>query len=250
MKFKDKVVLITGAASGIGLEAAKTFAREGAKLVLTDLQEAEGKAAAEALREQGTEVAFVAGNVADYEHVKEAVATAVSTFGRLDIALNNAGIGGPMAPTGKMRLKDWDSVIAVNQTGVFYCMKEELEVMAQQGSGSIVNVASIAGMRGLPNQIAYTASKHAVIGMTKSAALEYARNGIRVNAICPVFTHTPLVDKLFASAEGLDQKLLRTIPLRRFGEVSDVVNAICWLVDDASSFITGLALPIDGGQTV
>ena len=122
--------------------------------------------------------------------------------------------------------------------------------MEQQGSGTIVNVASIAGMRGLPNQIAYTASKHAVIGMTKAAALEYARNGIRVNAICPVFTHTPMVDKLFATAEGLDQKLLRTIPLRRFGEVSDIVNAILWLVDDASSFITGLALPIDGGQTV
>ena len=122
--------------------------------------------------------------------------------------------------------------------------------MSEQGSGNIVNVASIAGLRGLPNQIAYTASKHAVIGMTKSAALEYARAGIRVNAICPVFTNTPLVDKLFASAEGLDEKLLRTIPLRRFGEVSDIVNAICWLVDDASSFITGLALPIDGGQTV
>lgn len=250
MRFQDQVVFITGAASGIGKAAARQFAKEGARLLLVDLQQEEGEALAETLRHAGTDVLFTQGDVADYNAVQEAVQLAEEYFGRIDIALNNAGIGGPMASTSQLKLADWDKVIAVNQSGVFYCMKEQLRLMENEKSGCIVNVSSIAGLRGLPNQLAYTASKHAVIGMTKTAALEAARYNVRVNAICPVFTNTPLVDKLFASVEGIDQKLLRTIPLRRFGEVADIVNAITWLCDPASSFITGLALPIDGGQSV
>lgn len=250
MRFQDQVVFITGAASGIGAAAARQFASEGAKLLLADVQHEAGEALAETLRQAGTEALFTYCDVADYSSVKQAVALAAEKFGRLDIALNNAGIGGPMASTSELPLEDWNRVIAVNQNGVFYGMKEQLRLMEKQQSGCIVNVSSIAGLRGLPHQLAYTASKHAVIGMTKTAALEAARYRVRVNAICPVFTQTPLVDKLFASVEGIDQKLLRTIPLRRFGEVEDIVNAITWLCDPASSFITGLALPIDGGQSI
>lgn len=250
MRFQDQVVFITGAASGIGKAAARQFAQEGARLLLVDLQEEEGEALAKTLRNDGTDAMFTHGDVADYSSVQKAVQLAEKHFGRIDIGLNNAGIGGPMASTSQLKLADWDKVLAVNQNGVFYCMKEQLRLMENQKSGCIVNVSSIAGLRGLPNQLAYTASKHAVIGMTKTAALEAARYNVRVNAICPVFTQTPLVDKLFAAVEGIDQKLLRTIPLRRFGEVEDIVNAITWLCDPASSFITGLALPIDGGQSV
>lgn len=250
MRFKDQVVFITGGASGIGKAAAFAFAQEGARIAIADLQQELGESVVKDLQEKGTDATFVVCNVADYNAVKAAVQHCYDHFGRLDIGLNNAGIGGPMASTREMELQDWDRVVAVNQSGVFYCMKEELAVMEKQGSGCIVNVSSIAGLRGLPRQIAYTASKHAVIGMTKTTALEYARYGIRVNAICPVFTNTPLVDQLFASVEGIDQKLLRTIPMRRFGEVEDIVNAILWLCDPASSFVTGLALPIDGGQSV
>jgi NAD(P)-dependent dehydrogenase (short-subunit alcohol dehydrogenase family) len=249
MRFQDKVVLITGSASGIGLAAAQAFAAEGAKLVLADRQAETGEAVAERLRQAGHAVIFVPTDVSDYAAVQRLVAAAVSQFGRLDIAINNAGIGAPLAPTAEVALPDWDRVIAVNQTGVFYGLKEQLGVMARQGSGCVINIASIAGLRGLPLQLAYTASKHAVVGMTKAAAGEYARFGIRVNAVCPVFTHTPLVDQLFTAKEGIDEKFLRTIPLRRFGEVADIVNAITWLADDATSYVTGLALPIDGGQT-
>lgn len=250
MRFKDQVVFITGGASGIGKAAAFTFAQEGARIAIADIQEEAGKAVVQELKEAGTDAIFSFCNVGDYDSVKNAVGECYTHFGRLDIGLNNAGIGGPMASTRELELAAWDQVIAVNQNGVFYCMKEELAIMEKQGSGCIVNVSSIAGLRGLPRQLAYTASKHAVIGMTKTTALEYARFGIRVNAVCPVFTQTPLAEELFAAVEGIDQKLLRTIPMRRFGEVEDIVNAIIWLCDPASSFITGLALPIDGGQSV
>lgn len=250
MHFKDKVVFITGSASGIGLAAAKTFAQEGAKLVLTDIQAEPGKAAAEQLQAAGHEVVFVPGNVAQLTDVQAAIQATMDHFGRLDIALNNAGIGGPLTPTAHVQPKDWDRVIAVNQTGVYYCMKEQLAIMEKQGSGCIINVSSIAGLRAIPYQIAYAASKHAVIGMTKTAAGEYAKIGIRVNAICPVFTHTPLVDKLLKVNENMEEKLKRTIPMRRFGEVEDVVNGITWLANDNSAYVTGIALQIDGGQMI
>ncbi len=249
MRFKDKVVVITGAASGIGRGAALQFAKEGAKVVVSDINEEKGKVTVSDIEAAGGAATFIAANVADYEAVQTLMQGAVKTFGRIDIALNNAGLGAPPAKTADVKLKDWDFVLAINQTGVFYCMKEALKQMETQGSGCIVNIASMAGLRGLPNQIAYTASKHAVVGMTRTAALEYAKRGIRVNAVCPVFTSTPLLDLLFQAKEGMDKMLLQTIPVRRFGEVEDIVNAITWLCDEQSSFVTGMALPIDGGQS-
>lgn len=250
MRFANKVVLITGAASGIGAAAAAAFAAGGAKLVLADIQDEAGEALAAKLRTEGVEVAYQSCDVSIHAQVEALVARAVAVFGRIDIALNNAGIGSPMVPTMQVNPADWDRVVAVNQTGVFYGMQEQLRVMEQQRSGCIVNISSIAGLRALPLQLAYTASKHAVVGMTKVAAHEYARWGIRVNAVCPVFTNTPLVDQLLDSMAGIEEKLLRSIPMRRFGEPADVVNAILWLCDDASGFVTGLALPIDGGQSI
>lgn len=245
---KDKIVLITGAASGIGKAAAEAFAARGAKLALTDIHAEQGQEVAEVLASEGVEVFFQQTDVADYEAVQSFVAQTVEKFGGLDIALNNAGIGSDLQRTAEFPIEDWDRVIAVNQTGVFYCMKEELGVMEKASKGCIINIASIAGLRAMPNQIAYTASKHAVVGMTKAAALEYARLGIRVNAVCPVFTSTPMVDKLIGMGEQIEKKLLRTIPMGRFGQVEDIVNAIVWLSEDSASFVTGLALPIDGGQ--
>lgn len=249
MSFKDKVVLITGAGSGIGRAAALAFAAEGAKVMVSDVNEEGGRETVATIKKAGGIADFRKANVANYRAVVELVDDTVSKFGRLDIALNNAGIGGSRVPVSNYELAEWDQVIAVNQTGVFYCMREELKVMAKQGSGCIVNTSSIAGLRALPLTVAYTASKHAVIGMTKTAALEYARYGIRVNAVCPVFTETPMVDSLVAGQEELAQKLIKTIPLRRFGQVEDIVNAIFWLCDDKSSFITGQSLAVDGGQT-
>jgi len=245
---KDKIVLITGAASGIGKAAAEAFGARGAKLALTDINEEQGLQVTKELHATGIEAFFRQTDVADYEAVKAFVAQTVNTYGRLDIALNNAGIGNELRRTSDFQLEDWDRVIAVNQTGVFYCMKEELSVMEKAQKGCIVNIASIAGLRAMPKQIAYTASKHAVIGMTKTAALEYARAGIRVNAICPVFTSTPMVEGLLKMGDDIERKLLRTIPMGRFGEVEDIVNAILWLSEDSASFVTGLAMPIDGGQ--
>jgi len=249
MRFKDKVALITGAGSGIGRAAALAFAEAGAKVVVSDVNEDGGKATVAQIKQAGGTAFFRRCNVTSYRAVVELVDETVSTYGRLDIALNNAGIGGSRVPTSSYELAEWDQVIGVNQTGVFYCMREELKVMSKQGSGCVVNVSSIAGMRALPMTIAYTASKHAVIGMTKTAALEYARYGIRVNAVCPVFTETPMVEALVGEQKELADKLVKTIPMRRFGQVEDIVNAIFWLCDDKSSFVTGQSLAIDGGQT-
>ncbi len=250
MRFQNKVVLITGAASGIGKATAQAFAKEGAKIVLSDLQEELGEKVTAELIQQGHEAIFIKTDVSKHEDVKHLIDRTIEQYNTLDIAINNAGIGGALAITRDVDPADWDRVIAVNQTGVFYCMKEEFRIMQEQRKGCVVNISSVAGLRGLPNQLAYVASKHAVIGMTKTAALEYARHGVRVNVVCPVFTHTPLVEQLLETREDMEAKLLKTIPLRRFGEVEDIVNAIHWLCDDASSFITGMTMSIDGGQTL
>ena len=248
MDFKNKVVLITGAGSGIGKTAAIAYADLGAKVVVSDINVENGNQTNQFIHENGGSSIFVEADVSKQDQVKNLIKSATTTFGGLDIAINNAGIGAPRSRTPDVKEEHWDKVIAVNQTGTFYCMQEELKVMAEKGHGNIVNIASIAGLRGLPMQIAYTASKHAVVGMTKAAALEYTRQPIRINAICPVFTKSPLLDQLIKSQEDIETKLIRTIPMRRFGKASEIVNAILWISSDQASFVTGLAFPIDGGQ--
>lgn len=246
--FKNKTALITGAGNGIGRATALAFAEKGSKIVVSDINEKAGLETVQLIEQMDGTAIFIKANVANKAHIQHLVNQTIATFETLDYAINNAGIGGPYAPTSAYQDDAWEQVIAVNQTGVFYCMREELTVMQKQGSGAIVNVSSMAGMKALPNTIAYVASKHAVIGMTKTAALEYARYGIRVNAVCPVFTHSKLFDTMVDANPKMMEALKKTIPMRRFGQPEDIANAILWLCDGGSSFVTGLALPIDGGS--
>ncbi len=250
MNFKDKIVVITGAGSGIGEISAKMYAAEGAKVVVSDIDEVGGQNTVAAIKESGGEAIFLKVNVVNYEEVEGLMKTTVDHYGRIDIALNNAGIGGTTpVKTAEHKLDNWDKVIAVNQTALFYCMKLELQQMMLQGGGSIINVASIAGLRGLPNNLAYVASKHAVVGMTKTAAMEYARHNIRVNAVCPVFTLTPMFSSLVDHQPGLADKLKKGVPMRRFAEAQEMAETILWLSSEKASFITGHAMPVDGGLT-
>ncbi len=246
MLHKNKVVLITGSGSGIGRATAYTLADEGAKVIVTDINEDGGNETAEAIIAKGGDAFFIKNNVADWEDVQHMFELALAHYGRIDIAVNNAGIGAPdFAKTHEKPNETWDKIIAVNQTGVFYCMKCELKLMLEQGVGSIINIASIAGIRGLPNAAAYVASKHAVVGLTKTAAMEYAKKNIRVNALCPVFTPSGLF-KPEAYGDFAD-KLKAGIPMKRFSNVQEMADAINWLASDKASFVTGHALPVDGG---
>ncbi|MEZ4956384.1 MAG: glucose 1-dehydrogenase [Saprospiraceae bacterium] len=249
MDFKNKTVVISGAGSGIGRSTAILFAMQGANVVVSDISEKGGIETVELIKNKNGSAIFIKCNVAKFAEVENLMNKTVEHFGAIDIAVNNAGIGGKsLQKTAEHPFDDWDEVIAVNQTGVFYCMKLEIQQMLKQGHGNIINIASIAGLRGLPNNLSYVASKHAVVGMTKTAALEYARKNIRVNAVCPVFTHSALFQQLLDSKEGLDQKLKMGIPMSRFGQPEEIGEAILWLTSDKSKFITGHALPVDGGM--
>ena len=251
MEFKDKIVLVTGAGSGIGRVTAHAFAKEGGTVVVSDINEKGGQETVEQITALGGTSIFIKTNVAKFEDVEALHKAIVDKYGRLDVAINNAGIGGIPARTHEHGLDNWDKVMAVNATGVFYCMKLQTQQMLTQGSGAIVNTASIAGLRGLPNNLAYVASKHAVVGMTKTAAMEYARKNIRINAICPVFTVTPLFDPevMEKLSAGLSGKLKSGIPMKRFADPIEMANTILWLCSDKASFVTGLAMPVDGGLT-
>lgn len=251
MKFKDKITLITGAASGIGRAAALTFAKEGAIIIVSDMNEAGGTETVDLIKEGGGEALFIKTNVAKYDEVENLSQKIIEKYGRLDIAINNAGVGGATARTVDYSVDAWDKVMSVNASGVFYGLKTQIPIMLRQGGGVIVNTASIAGLKGLPNAIGYVASKHAVVGMTKTAAMEYARHNIRINAICPVFTVSPMFnpEALEKIAKGVPDKLKANVPMKRFATVEEQVGAMLWLCSDQSTFVTGLALPVDGGLT-
>ncbi len=248
MELKGNIALVTGAASGIGRETAKCFAERGASVVVADVDSIGGLDTVNLVQESGVESLFVQCDVSDSQEVTRLFEEVANRFHRLDFAVNNAGIGGPWEQLRFYPHEGWDRVLAVNLTGVFFCMQEEIRRMTSQG-GSIVNVASIAGKHGLPNQAAYTASKHAVIGLTRVAAQEVARHNIRVNAVCPVYTETPLFNPMIADNPGRAQKMLERIPMRRFGKPRDIADAIVWLCSEQSRFITGQAINLDGGMT-
>jgi len=248
MEFLEKVVLVTGGGSGIGKASALAFAAQGADIVIADMDEKGGAEVVEEIKSKEGNAVFIKTDVSQYEQVKHLIAESINIFGQIDVALNNAGIGGDGSlKTGDTTLDDWDKVIAVNQSGVFYCMKEELQHMMTRKTGVIINTASIAGLKGLANAIPYVASKHAVVGMTKTASMEYAKHGIRINALCPVFTPT----KLFTpEAYGsLADAFKKRIPMKRFADVSEMADAMLWLASDKAGFVTGLSLPIDGGMS-
>lgn len=248
-RFIDQVVLITGAGSGIGRGAALAFAREGAAVVVSDLNEESGQESTSLIESEGGQSTFIRCDVTDPKQIADLVQSTLEKYGRLDIAINNAGIGGNIAKLAEVPEAEYRQVLDVNLGGVFFGMQQQIrQMLTQESGGRIVNVASVAGLRAMPSNSVYTATKHAVVGLTKAAAMEYARQNIRINAICPAFTHSGMVDKLFALAPGYEQKLLKNIPLGRYGEPEDIAQGILWLCDPANSFVTGLALPLDGGM--
>lgn len=244
MELKGKVALITGAASGIGESAAELFAKNGAKLFLTDISEDKGQKLVEKINSSGGEAVFFKADVSQPNASEESVAEAVKKFGKIDIAVNNAGIGGEQAPTGEYGIEAWDKVIAINLSGVFYGMRYQIPEMLKHGNGSIINVASILGNVGFANSAAYVAAKHGVVGLTKSAALEYSAKGIRINSVGPAFIKTPLLKDL--DKELLEQ-LVNVHPIKRLGEPEEVAEILLWLASARSSFATGAYYPIDGG---
>jgi NAD(P)-dependent dehydrogenase (short-subunit alcohol dehydrogenase family) len=244
---ENKVALVTGASSGIGRAAALTFAREGAQVVVSDVNLVGGRETVERIESAGGEALFIEANVASSADVEALIDATLHAYGRLDCAFNNAGVGGTLNSLIDKTEEEWDTVIGVNLKGVWLCMKYELPVMLAQGGGAIVNMASVAGLNGFPNGGIYAASKHGVIGLTKSAALEYARQGVRVNAVCPGYTDTPMVRGMVETVPQMERVTTNASPMRRLGEPAEVAETVVWLCSDKASFVTGHALPVDGG---
>jgi len=246
-QFSGKVALVTGGASGLGRVSALALAREGAKVLVADVAEREGEATVQMITSAGGAAHFTRADMTQSREVQAMVQAAVKTFGRLDFALNNAGIDGVRARTANYPEEVWHQVINLNLTGVFLCLKYELPILVEQGSGVIVNMSSVAGVTGFPGHAAYTASKHGVIGLTKTAALDYAKAGIRVNAVCPAYTRTPMLSRMLDQNPELEAKLISRVPLRRLGTAEEIAQAVIYLFSDAAAFITGHALVMDGG---
>src|SRR6266852_6758952 len=248
ISFQNKVALVTGAASGLGLATAKAFAESGAAVVLADWNEKSALAAAEELTAQGHKALAIHCDVADDAQVEAMVEQTVASFGRLDAAYNNAGVQNIVAETADATREDYDRVMAINLRGVWSCMKFELRQMRKQGSGAIVNCSSLGGLVGGAGRGTYHAAKHGVLGFTKSAALEYAAKGIRINAVCPGLIQTPMSDQMIASgqAEALNA-MLKTVPMRRVGRAEEIADAVLWLCSSAASYVTGQSISVDGG---
>jgi NAD(P)-dependent dehydrogenase (short-subunit alcohol dehydrogenase family) len=243
-----KAALVTGAGSGIGRATALACAREGAKIVVADMVVEAGKETVSMIESAGGDATFVPVNVTQAAEVEAMVAAAVSAYGRIDCAHNNAGIEGVFATTADYPEEDWDRVMAVNLKGVWLCMKYEIPQMVQQGGGAIVNTASLAGLVGAKRMPAYVASKHGVVGLTKTAALEYAKSGLRINAVCPGIIHTSMVDRMFLNRRpDLEDRLAAVEPMGRLGKPEEVAEAVVWLCSDAASFVTGHTMTVDGG---
>jgi NAD(P)-dependent dehydrogenase (short-subunit alcohol dehydrogenase family) len=247
--FHDRVAVVTGASSGMGLATAQAFAESGAAVVLADSNEQTLRTATAELTGAGHKALGVACDVSDEEQVGALVERAVATFGRLDFAFNNAGIQASPTDAADEPAELFDRVNAINLRGVWACMKHELRPMRAQGSGAIVNCSSLGGLVGLPGRAAYHASKHGVIGLTKSAALEYAPRGIRVNAICPGTFGTAMVTEMIAKGELDVPEALANQPIGRLGRPDEIAAAVLWLCSPGASFVLGVALPIDGGYT-
>jgi NAD(P)-dependent dehydrogenase (short-subunit alcohol dehydrogenase family) len=242
-QLEGKVAIITGAGSGIGRSAAQLFANEGAKVVISDISEEHGNKVADELKQKGEEAYFIKADSSKPEDHENLVKQTIQKYGSLDIAVNNAGIGGPMAATGEYPIDGWQKVIGVNLSGVFYGLRYQLPAMLAKG-GSIVNIASILGAAGTRFSPAYVAAKHGVVGLTKAAALEYADKNIRVNSVGPGYIKTPLLD-------SLDDATIKTLiglhPMGRLGEANEIAALILWLASSQSSFVTGSYYPADGG---
>ncbi len=248
-EFEGQVALVTGASSGMGLATARAFAEQGASVALADINEDALRAATDELTAAGHHVLGVVCDVSDEDQVAALVERTVASFGRLDTAFNNAGIMIPPSDAADEPADNFDRVNAINLRGVWACMKHELRQMREQGSGAIVNCSSLGGLVGLPGRASYHASKHGVLGLTKSAALEYAPRGIRINAVCPGTIDTPMVADMLAKDELDMAEAVRNQPIGRLGTADEIAAAVLWLCSPAASFIVGVALPVDGGYT-
>ena len=241
---KNKVALVTGAGSGIGKAIAELYAQLGAKVVVSDINEAHGEEVVTQIKANGGDAVFIKADVSDAAACEALIAGAVKQYGSLDIAVNNAGIGGEANLAGDMSINGWDKVIAVNLSSVFYCMKYELQQMLKQGRGAIVNMASILGQGGFATASGYVAAKHGGVGLTQNAAIEYAAKGIRINDVGPAFINTHLLDNMDAATK---QMLVSLHPIGRLGEANEVAELVAWLSSDKASFVTGSYYPVDGG---
>ncbi len=247
-QFTDKVAIVTGGSFGIGRATAIMFAKRGAKVAVVDW--IEDPETVNAIKAAGGEAIFIKCDVSKESEVRQMVEQTVNTFGRLDYAFNNAGIEGASAPTHEVTEENFDKVIGVNVKGVWLCMKYQIPHILHHGKGAIVNCSSIAGVIGFPGIPIYTASKHAVIGLTKTAALEYAQSGIRVNAVCPGAIQTAMIDRFMEKNKVSKDSMVAGEPMGRFGEPEEIAEAAIWLCSDASSFTTGHAMVVDGGWVI
>src|ERR1700704_1534133 len=247
--FKDQVALVTGAGSGMGLVTAQAFAEAGAAVVLADIDEVAAGAGTDDLTAAGHQAVGVTCDVADEAQAAAMVERAVAAFGRLDMAFNNAGVQVPPSDAADEPGESFDRVNAINLRGVWASMKHELRQMREQGSGAIVNCSSLGGLVGLPSRAAYHASKHGVIGLTRSAALEYAPRGIRINAVCPGTIDTPMVADMLDTQADAVKEIMRDQPIGRLGRPEEIASAVLWLCSPGASFVIGVPLPVDGGFT-
>ncbi len=246
-RFTGKVAFVTGAASGIGRATAVAFATEGARVAILDRTEDALADTAEAIRQVGGEILVLACDVSDPDQVEASIGRVVETFGRLDIAFNNAGVENKAAPVHEIAIDEWDRILDINLRGTFVCMKHELAQMVRQGGGVVVNTSSGAGVRGVAGGASYTASKHAIIGLTKAAALDYAKRNIRVNAILPGNIETPMMDRFTG---GDIQKAIELEPVGRLGKPEEIADAVLWMSADLGAFVTGAAIAVDGGWSL
>lgn len=248
--FKEKVAFVSGASTGIGRATALAFARNSARVVVADINEDAGGQTARMIQEEGGEALFIKCNVANSLEVKSAIEKTVAIYGRLDMAFNNAGIEGVQGNTVECTEENWQKVIDINLKGVWLCMKFEIPQLLKQGGGAIVNCSSIAGVIGFAGSPAYVASKHGVIGLTQTAALEFAKSNIRVNAICPGVIQTPMIERFVEGDPQFQNILISGAPMGRVGQPEDIANAALWLCSQQSSFVTGHPLVVDGGWVV
>jgi NAD(P)-dependent dehydrogenase (short-subunit alcohol dehydrogenase family) len=246
-RFEGKTAFITGAASGIGRATAVAFAAEGARVVVTDRVEAALQETAGYVKEAGGEVLAIACDVSKPEEIEAAVAQAVNTFGRIDCAFNNAGVENKATPLHEIELEEWDRILSINLRGTFVCMKHEIAQMVRQDGGVVVNTSSGAGIRGVAGGASYAASKHAMIGMTKSAALDYAKQNIRVNCVLPGNIATPMMDRFTG---GDIQKAIDLEPVGRLGKPEEIAEAVLWMCSDLGGFVTGASIVVDGGWSL
>lgn len=249
MMLENKVALVTGGTSGIGRATAIAFAAAGAKVVFSGRRDAEGEKTARLIRETGSECLYVRSDASNEEDIKALVQKTVETYGQLDCAFNNAGIEGLTKPLHEQPIEDFDKLMAINIRGLFLCMKYEIQQMLSQGSGAIVNASSTGGVVGFPGGSLYDASKHAVMGLTRSAALDYAKQGVRINAVNPGVIATEMIDRVINQWGTTADGLASMVPMNRIGQPKEIAQAVVFLCSDAASYITGQPLLIDGGYT-